>query len=183
MIRTVPDRAGNATYVGTAALGCPVERSSTGLSGSCGHPRIQNCGAALRRTAGGGCPHVARWICLPPHHAIESRIHHGKHYNSNYSCSQPSPLWAVSGFSSGGCGLRCARNRGVALFRGTVRVTSTGWNYQASRPVRTSYRKPGSTWGPHHRRDQLRGSLLCPGICNRAGPFVADGHYAALRRR
>jgi len=39
-------------HVGTAARGCPVERSSTGGADT------KNSGASLRRTAEGGCPHV-----------------------------------------------------------------------------------------------------------------------------
>src|ERR1700722_2332028 len=39
-------------HVGTAALACPVEESSTGFCWK------SPCEASLRRTAGGGCPHV-----------------------------------------------------------------------------------------------------------------------------
>jgi len=43
---------GRQDHVGTAALGCPAERSSAYSF------QAMNCRAALDRTAGGGCPHV-----------------------------------------------------------------------------------------------------------------------------
>ncbi len=46
-------------HVGTAALGCPVERSSTILFSANFSP--MNSRAALDRTAEGGCP---AWFCL-----------------------------------------------------------------------------------------------------------------------
>src|SRR6185312_5082586 len=45
-----------AGHVGTAALGCPVERSSTDFG-------ALTRGASLRRTAEGGCPHVLIACC------------------------------------------------------------------------------------------------------------------------
>ena len=45
-------RESASDHMGTAALGCPVERSSTGV--------CRDSGALLRRTAEGGCPHVVR---------------------------------------------------------------------------------------------------------------------------
>jgi hypothetical protein len=47
--------ASGTDHVGTAALGCPAERSSAVCS-------ARSCRASLDRTAEGGCPHVVSAI-------------------------------------------------------------------------------------------------------------------------
>src|SRR6266849_3059219 len=50
-----PAGCGETNHVGTAALGCPVERSSTALL-----PIAKPSGALLRRTAEDSCPYLVR---------------------------------------------------------------------------------------------------------------------------
>jgi hypothetical protein len=49
--------------VGTAALGCPGERSSQGLVSPSVHSQERR-GASHRRTAGGGCPYASLFFCF-----------------------------------------------------------------------------------------------------------------------
>src|SRR5208283_328885 len=56
-------RSSAGADVGTAAPGCPVERSSTGFSYR-QQDRLQGIRAFARRTAGGGCPHISLSLIL-----------------------------------------------------------------------------------------------------------------------
>src|SRR5271170_5514324 len=59
------------THVGTAALGCPAERSSAGRSKDAGTEALaRSWRALLARTAEGGCPHV---VPVVPNHCSLTR--------------------------------------------------------------------------------------------------------------